>query len=111
MPVPLVTSFERLARLLRGQALVRKIELACLEETAAEMARRGELKFDRGVGLSDKRWQLARTEELAELLAALAPHERAVRALDPQLALPDPTMWERELTPAQRDAALTSRKG
>jgi hypothetical protein len=111
MALALSTPFCDVARALRDQERVQRLRFAALEATAAQMAARGELKFDPERGLAGVRRDLVRMRAAADIMAVLARHEPAVRALDPELALPAPTMWGVEPAEAQGLAPLISRKG
>lgn len=77
----------------RDLCRVEQVRVTAMEESAGRMVARGELEPRPSIGFAGLRRRLGELTEIADMLDILKEHEDAVRALDPRLARPNPSMW------------------
>jgi len=84
-----VIRFDRTAAALRELARYERLRVRGYLAIASEMRRRGGLTGAPAKGFVDLEDRLLCLENAAQILTILIPHEVAVRALDPDLAVND----------------------
>lgn len=86
-------AFSQAAKVQRDLCNVEQARVTAMEASAARMVQQGVLEPRPSIGFAGLRERLEGLREIADMLAVLADHEEAVRAIDPRLARELPSMW------------------